>query len=202
MSTNKVLRTLSIIFECSFIGSVILYIYNYYISNKKYEIMPDAVKSNLNIFVIIAVMSLILFLILKYVLYLRNKTVSPKVSQIRMNFNERSNIEEISKNSNIQDKSVERVIIYKDSYDVPKNKRMICPNCNNIIDKSAFICLKCGILLRNFTPVEKRIERNYIDKPIDKIKLRNMVINAGLIIAIILCLVFIIDIAIERGIIK
>ena len=57
MKTNKILRSLSVIFECSFIGCIILYAYNYYVSAKKYEIIPTDIKKNLNIFVIIAIIS-------------------------------------------------------------------------------------------------------------------------------------------------
>ena len=74
MKLNKVLKVFSVIFECSAIGNIVLYIYNFYMSSKKYEIMPEKVKTNLNIFMIAAIISLILFLIIKYVLYLRNKT--------------------------------------------------------------------------------------------------------------------------------
>ena len=49
---NKVLKNISVILECSFIGSVILYVYNFYTASKKYEILPVAVKNRLNIFVI------------------------------------------------------------------------------------------------------------------------------------------------------
>ena len=65
MEMNKVLKNISVILECSFIGSVILYVYNFYTASKKYEILPVAVKNRLNIFVIIAVVSVILFLIVE-----------------------------------------------------------------------------------------------------------------------------------------
>ena len=79
MKLNKFLKMLSIVLECSFIGSIILYIYNYFVSTKKYEIIPVEIKTRLNLFIIIAVVSLILFLILKYVLYFTNShlTQSP-----------------------------------------------------------------------------------------------------------------------------
>ena len=33
MKLNKFLRILSVIFECSLIGSIVLYVYNYYVNN-------------------------------------------------------------------------------------------------------------------------------------------------------------------------
>ena len=36
MNSNKGLKIFSIILECSFIGSIILYVYNYYLSSKKF----------------------------------------------------------------------------------------------------------------------------------------------------------------------
>ena len=53
MEMNKVLKNISVILECSFIGSVILYVYNFYTASKKYEILPVAVKTRLNIFVLL-----------------------------------------------------------------------------------------------------------------------------------------------------
>jgi ribosomal protein S27AE len=106
----------------------------------------------------------------------------------------------------IEQPVTERVIIYKDSYDVPKEKRMICPNCNNIIDKNAFICLKCGYLLRDNVFAKKEEPRVYNDQPrynYEPVKKTNpnLYINIGLIIAIVICLIMIINIAMERGII-
>lgn len=197
MNLNKVLKVFSIIFECSFAGSVILYIYNYYVGSKKYDVIPEALQKNLNIFIIIAIVSLILFVVLKYIGYLRNKEYVKELPKTE------------NKYRNLEESVTERVIIYKDSYDVPKEKRMICPNCNNIIDKNAYICIKCGYLLKPI--VEKIVEnhynvnntrensRNY--NMIEKKKLINILVNIGLIISIVVCLLLIINVAMERGII-
>lgn len=197
MNLNKILKSLSIIFECSFAGSVILYIYNYYVGSKKYEVIPEALQKNLNIFIIIAIISIILFVVLKYIIYLRGKE----------NVKDESKTE--NKYRNLEEAVTERVIIYKDSYDVPKEKRMVCPNCNNIIDKNAYICIKCGYLLKPI--VERVIEKHYTVNNtrensrnynmIEKKKLINIIVNVGLVIAIVICLLLIINIAMERGII-
>jgi len=205
MNLNKVLKVFSIIFECSFAGAVILYIYNYYIGMKKYEVIPEALQSNLNMFMIIGIVSIILFVIIKFILYMRNKTNSLPKSTRYIEEPIRQYREETARN--LEEAVTERVIIYKDAYDVPKDKRMICPNCGNIIDKNAFICIKCGYLLnRNIfkqrieTPrIEKREEKN-MSNYIEKKKLINITINVGLIIAIVVCLLFIINIAMQRGI--
>ena len=197
MKLNKLLRMFSIIFECSFLGSLIISIYNYFVSSKKYEVIPDTVKHTLNIFIIIAFISLILFLIIKYVLYVRNKPIKEKITQLEMPLEE-------DKYKNLEQEVTERVIIYKDAYDVPKERRMECPNCRNIIDKNAFICVKCGYLLKPIKE-ERIIEKHIISKPSHSINLDdnivNILINSGLVIAIIICIAFIINIAIERGII-
>jgi len=217
MKTNKFLKILSIILECSFLGSVILYIYNYYISVKKYEIIPQDAKAILNTFIVIAIISLVFFLIIKYVLYLRNKTNYKENIQIQMDLDDhkeeqlKQTINELEeKCRNLEEPVNERVIIYKDCYDVPKEKRMNCPNCKSIIDKNAFICVKCGYLLKDLHQ-EKVIEK-IIEKPVyikDEIKhidveksnLKNILVNIGLIIGIIICLILIITTALERGII-
>lgn len=204
MKLNKFLRILSVIFECSLIGSIVLYVYNYYVASRKYEVIPADLRKNLNLFVIVGIVSLIIFLIIKYVLYLRNKT---------------DNVEEIETEptNSVNDNVIERVIIHKDSYEVPKERRALCPNCKNIVDKNAVICLKCGFLLKEIVK-EKVIEKHIYEKNnsninsniirkkntfdnVDKRKLKNILINVGLGIAIVICLILIISMAIERGII-
>lgn len=185
---------------------MILYAYNYYTLNKKYEIIPELAKKNLNMFIIIAIISLILFLVIKYVLYLRNKTNSPKISQLEMEFNELTK----KANANLEEKVVERVMFYKDTYNVPQNRQIKCPNCGGIIDMNAYICLKCGYLVKQIQteriiekPIYKPNNNSYSVNNItfDKKQLQNILINMGLGVAIIICLILIINIAIERGII-
>lgn len=207
MEMNKVLKNISVILECSFIGSVILYVYNFYTASKKYEILPVAVKTRLNIFVIIAVVSVILFLILRYVLYIRNKTVNEE-------YREPVTIEEKREIAykNLEAPVSERVFIYKDEYEVPKERRMLCPNCSKVIDKNAYICVKCGYLLKKIEPkvVEKIVEK-VVEKPVQKKENKlnsydydrfiNLLITLGLIVGIIICATMIVNLAMERGII-
>ena len=207
MKLNKFLRILSVIFECSLIGSIVLYVYNYYVASRKYEVIPADLRKNLNLFVIVGIVSLIIFLIIKYVLYLRNKTINGEVSQLSFDLEERE-----KQYKNLEEPVTERVIIYKDSYDVPKNKRMTCPNCGSVIDKNAFVCAKCGYLLKSIKP---QVMEKVIEKPVyrtvykdrkeyfsNKVNLKNILINLGLVIAIVVCLFVIINMAVERGIIK
>lgn len=163
MKLSKGLKIFSILLECSFIGSIILYIYNYFVATRKYEIIPVEVKKILNIFVVVAIISLILFLIVKYVLYVINKTIYEEDVQLQMNLPE-ENIEK--KYKDLEAPVTERVFIYKNEYEVPKNKQSTCPNCGSIIDKNAFICIKCGFLIKEIQP--KVIER-VIEKPVEKI---------------------------------
>ena len=197
MKLNNILKFFSIIFQSSFVGSIILYAYNYYIGIKKYETIPAELQKNLNIFIFICIVSAVLYAIIRFILYMRNKEEKEVFTKTYTN--------ESYNKVNIEQPVTERVIIYKDSYDVPKEKRMVCPNCNNIIDKNAFICLKCGYLLNNNVfnreAKETREYRN-IEKHsyVNKIN-KNMLVNISLIIAIVICLIFIINIAMERGII-
>lgn len=200
MNIKKILKVLSIIFECSFAGSAILYIYNYYVGVRKYDVIPEALQKNLNIFVMIGIISVVLFIIFKYVIYVRNKETNEDSYKFDLK-------EEASKN--LEEKVTERVIIYKDAYEIPKENRMVCPNCGNVIDKNAFICLKCGFLLKENVFVNKNEEKrsiknveNYEPEYVsDNKKIKNMVINIGLIVAIVVCLLSIINMAMERGII-
>ena len=95
---------------------------------------------------------------------------------------------------------------------------MNCPNCGSVIDKNAFVCVKCGYLLKSIKP---QVMEKVIEKPVyrtvykdrkeyfsNKVNLKNILINdtkdisLGLVIAIVVCLFVIINMAVERGIIK
>ena len=210
MVKSKTLRILSIILEASFLGSIILYAYNYYVARKKYDVFPAQLKGRLNIFIIIAIVSFILFLIVKYALYLRNKVIVDNNEQLQLDLDD---VVE-SKPRDLEAPITERVFIYKNEYEVPKERIAYCKNCGSIVDKNAHICLKCGYLLKSIVTekvVEKVItkpvyinskERVYVkQKSIDKVKLTNILINLGLIIAILITLVMILNLASERGII-
>ena len=213
MNSNKGLKIFSIILECSFIGSIILYVYNYYLSSKKYEIIPVEIKSRLNLFIIIAFISLILFLIIKYALYIKNKPVKEDV-QLQMNLKEEK-VEKETKYRNLEAPVTERVFIYKNEYEVPKDRQTICENCGNVVDKNAFICIKCGCLLKEM-PKERVVERvikeiprervinkapKKVYKPISNAQITNILINSGLLIGIVIFVILIVNLAVERGII-
>ena len=210
MNSNKGLKIFSIILECSFIGSIILYVYNYYLSSKKYEIMPAEIKNRLNLFIIIAVISLILFLVIKYALNIKNKTIDENV-QLEMDLKE----EKETKYRNLEAPITERVFIYKNEYEVPKDRQTICENCGNVVDKNAFICVKCGCLLKEM-PKERVVERvikevprekvirettKKVYKPMSNAQITNILINLGLVIGIVIFVILIVNLAVERGII-
>ena len=105
---------------------------------------------------------------------------------------------------NLEAPVTERVFIYKNEYEVPKDRQTECSNCGNIVDKNAFICVKCGCLLKEM-PKERIIERVVKteikkEKKKDNSKLINILVNTGLIIAIIIVVILIINLAIERGV--
>ena len=213
---KKGLRILSIILEASFIGSILLYIYNYYVSSKKYEIIPAEIKSRLNMFIIAAIVLFILFLIVKYVLYLTSRTYEEVVEESNIE------VEREKKYRNLEAPVTERVFIYKDQYDIPKDRQMSCPNCHSTIDKNAFICVKCGYLIKKIVQekvvekvIEKPVERKVVERVIErrpgnvvvkknnnynKARLMNMLINIGLVVAIVITIILIINQAIQRGI--
>lgn len=224
MKLSKGLKVFSIILECSFIGCIILYIYNYFIASKKYEIMPIEVKKILNVFVIIGIISLILFLIVKFVLYIINRKIYEDV-QLQMDLSDP--IEKQYKD--LEAPVTERVFIYKNEYEVPKSRQLKCPNCGNVIDKNAFICIKCGFLLKEIQPkiIEKIVEKP-VEKPVEKIierpvviserripnqgvivtknrkdnlRLTNLIINICLITASITLFILMLYIAAQRGVI-
>lgn len=203
MNSNKGLRIFSIILECSFIGSVILYVYNYFVANKKYDILPVEIKTRLNVFIGIAVVSLILFLIIKYVMSVLNKPVKPEKKEVQLQMELKE--EKENKYRNLEAPVTERVFIYKNEYQVPKERQSICPNCGNIVDKNAFICVKCGCLLKQMPRdrVVERVVRTEVKKrnSMSNAQIMNIFVNAGLVMAIVIFIVLILNLAMERGII-
>lgn len=223
MKKNEGLKILSILLEAIFLGSVILYIYNYFIANKKYEVIPAAIKSRLNMFVIIAIVAFIIFLIVKYIIYVGNNFIvsenNDNNEQLQMDFdNYYSKPKETSTLRNLEAPVTERVFIYKNEYEVPKERIAHCKNCGSIVDKNAHICLKCGYLLKNIVQ-ERIIERVVSEprvevvrkpatykpmvyaKPVNKAKLTGILVNLGLVISILITIVLILNLAVERGII-
>lgn len=200
MKLNKCLKIFSIILECSFIGNIILYIYNYFVSSRKYEVMPIEIKTRLNLFIIIAVISLVLFLIIKYVLFVTNKPVKEDI-QLQMELKD----EKEKKYKNLEAPVTERVFIYKNEYEVPKDRQSVCPNCKNIVDKNAFICVKCGCLLKQMPRerVVERVVRQEVRKRsgMSNAEITNILINAALVVGIVVFAILILNLAIERGII-
>lgn len=162
MKMSKGLKFFSVILECSFIGCIILYIYNYFMASKKYEIMPMEVKKVLNIFVVVGIISFILFLIVKYILYIINRNVYEEDVQLQMDLSEPTE----KKYKDLEAPVTERVFIYKNEYEVPKDRQAICPNCGSVIDKNAFLCVKCGFLLKEIAP---RVIEKIVEKPVEKI---------------------------------
>ena len=115
------MKKISIVLKSLFIGSLLFYVYNYVYYKKEYEVLTKEIYNNLNIFLLIAVCSLILIVIIYVVNNINKKTI---------------NVQQISFD------------LEKKQYEIPKERQMSCSNCNNIIDKNAYICLYCGSLLK------------------------------------------------------
>ena len=78
-----------------------------------------------------------------------------------------------------------------------------CPNCGGIVDKNAFICVKCGCLLKEIPKerIVERVVREEVRREKKTSKIINILINTGLILAIIFFVILILNLAVERGII-
>ena len=217
MKKRNGLKILSFVLEASFIGSILLYVYNYYVASRKYEIIPAEIKARLNTFIIAAIIIFIIFLIVKFVLYVTSANMyEEELEQMQLDLDDKEEKKEstaIEKYKDLEAPVTERVYIYKDQYEIPKNRQIVCPNCNSIIDRNAFICVKCGFLLKNI--IQEKIVEKVVEKPVyihehkntkvikinNKSRLINILINLGLVIAIIVVLLLIINQASIRGII-
>lgn len=141
---NKVLKSLATISECIGIGGLIVYFYNYFTLKGKYDVIPANIKSNENLYLLIGISGVLLFIIFKVLIYF-TKSRNNDYNQLEMNLNEESKGNHENNNYYMNEpKYINEPI----RYIVPEERKATCPNCGNTVDRNAFICLSCGFLLK------------------------------------------------------
>ena len=176
---KKILKFLSIIFQTFGIGALGLYGYNYFTLKDKYETMPKEVSFNLNLYLLIGISCILLYVILLIIIKFIKKYDDTNVEQLSLELEEDKNIvnNSIITNYNnfnnnyvyfdkleeillrIESKLDSKIIMKKEEENtikVPIENQILCFNCNNIIDTNAFVCLHCGCLLKEL-PVQEKI---------------------------------------------
>lgn len=153
MLKNKILRTISIIFQCAGIGGILLYVYNYFMFKRQYDIIPKEIKVNMNTYLLIGISGIILYIIFKILIHFTGKTEYTKeYEQLEINLDQEAphSIGETYNPSSTNTSEIKYIYENINRYDVPLEKQMTCSNCGNIVDVNAFLCLFCGFLLKPF----------------------------------------------------
>ena len=141
---RNVLKWLTILFQSVAIGALILYGYAMFRYRSTWELLDQRVKTNVSMYLTIGLISLGIFILIKVIEFIlfRNK----KVIVV-----EESVLDEpiyVAPDDKYQhDEFTPTVQIVDQKQEIPKERQAICPNCSSIVDKDAYICLSCGILL-------------------------------------------------------
>ncbi|MDD4624662.1 MAG: zinc ribbon domain-containing protein [Bacilli bacterium] len=136
---RKIIKWVTIIFQSILIGSLILYIYAFFKYKNNWENLDDKLRGNINTYLIIAIISFGIFVLLKVFDYFFYKEKKQKQVVLEKYIPEEYQHDEVIP-------SVQKVET-KEEPPIPKERQATCPNCGNVVDKDAYICLSCGILL-------------------------------------------------------
>ena len=176
---RKVLKWLTILFQSIAIGALILYGYAMFRYRNTWEILDKGVKANISMYLTIGLISLGIFILAKiidFILYGKYNVKKQKINNEIVNT--------IPNNKNITNLEVQK-------QEIPKEKQVICPNCGSIVDKDAYICLSCGILLNKIDELQPQIQpERIVYKEVvvknDTYSNKNMFINAIVMVLMVL----------------
>lgn len=212
---KKVLKWISIIFQSIGIGAIGLYIYAYIKYKNQWESLSAVMRSNINLYLLIGVVGILSYIITTILIYFTKDKKNSNEVEFE-DFSTTGNhyhihepkVEESNATGNYynisEPKVEEKITIVKENkYEVPIERQSICPNCNNVVDKDAFICLHCGILLKKMdvqSPVTEKVvyKEIVVPKTVNDNKY-NSVKTIILLIAIIIGLFLAIDFTREQN---
>ncbi len=187
------------------IGSFV--IYTRYILMFKIDsniIVTDEIKDTLNIYLIVAFISLFVGLLIIFIKKMIKliKEDNKNDNLIDKSNNDKDFIDAIENNNNIineesnfiHDIKTKDFVTVKvnDNFNVNKNNiknQIKCPKCNNILDVDAVICTNCGVLIDK--NILDNINKNNISKHNKKFSFKKFIINF-LIIILCIFLIFLI----------
>ena len=148
---KNIIKWLAILFQSIFIGSIILYIYAFIKYRKNWGSLDTALRRNINTYLVIAIVSLVIFILIKLITFLINRPKKDKQVVV----------EKIVPEAYQHDEIIPPIqkIDEKEVVSIPIEKQATCPNCKSIVDKDAYICLNCGILLGDLSqkPKEEKV---------------------------------------------
>lgn len=184
---RNILKWLTILFQSIAIGAFILYGYAMFRYRATWELLDERVKQNVSMYLTIGLISLGIFILIKVIEFILFKTKKKvviteekKEEPIYVAPPEVYQHDEMVPNLQVEQKQ-----------EIPKERQAICPNCNSIVDKDAYICLSCGILLNKIdqyqpqTQPEKVIYKEVVVKN-DGYSNKNMFISAVVMVLVVL----------------
>lgn len=171
---RRIIKWSAILFQSVFIGSMILYIYALVRYRKNWGSLDAGLKGNINTYLYVAIGSALIFIIIKVVEHLIKKNRKEVIvedivpesivvqSKEEVSFEKQENYNIVDDVPTYQNDGVmpgvQENIQIEEKKEIPKEKQTTCPNCNEIVDKDAYICLNCGILLSDM-PDQTRHEK-------------------------------------------
>lgn len=180
---RNIIKWLSILFQSIFIGSIILYIYAMVKYRKHWDTLDIGLRNNINTYLYVAIGAAVLFGIIKLIDFLIKKNrkevivedIAPESIVVQSkeedsfekpdNYNITEDVPAYQQDGVIP--SGTDAVENKEKIEIPKEKQATCPNCNSIVNKEAYICLNCGILLGDMpdqTKHEKVIYKEVVVK--------------------------------------
>jgi hypothetical protein len=143
---NRIFKWISIISQSIGIGAIALYIYAYFSYRSNWEELSTAMRSNINLYLLIGIAGLLLYVITKVLMYFTARTPKEKAEQMTIDFDEEITDEIVT------EKELESIV----------EEVLICPSCGNVLDKDAVVCPNCGILLQKKIVEEKKEHKRVV----------------------------------------
>lgn len=154
---RRIIKWSAILFQSVFIGSMILYIYALIRYRKNWNSLDSGLKGNINTYLYVAIGSALIFIVIKVIEYLIKKNrkevivedIVPEAMTIQPEKQVQSYEVPLEYQHDEVIPNVQKPLETKEEVTIPKEKQATCPNCKGIVDKDAYICLNCGILLND-----------------------------------------------------
>lgn len=184
---RNILKWLTILFQSIAIGAFILYGYAMFRYRATWELLDERVKQNVSMYLTIALISLGIFILIKVIEFILFKTKK----KVIITEEKKEEPIYVAPPEVYQHDEMIPTLQVEQKQEIPKERQAICPNCNSIVDKDAYICLSCGILLNKIdqyqpqTQPEKVIYKEVVVKN-DGYSNKNMFISAVVMVLVVL----------------
>lgn len=193
---RNILRWLTILFQSIAMGALILYGYAMFRYRNTWELLDKRVKTNVSMYLTIGLISLGIFILIKVIEFILFKQKKRVVIEEKPQYKEEFTPNEapiyVAPSDVYQhDEFTPTVQVVEQKQEIPKERQAVCPNCSSIVDKDAYICLSCGILLNKIdqlqpqTQNEKVVYKEVIVKN-DGYSSKNMFISAVVMVLMVL----------------